>query len=66
MTAEEITRYYHDIHVFYTHLSVDLYPTLAQVGPHMVDLEADRFVFGLSLMLAGLGVMGGATLHTQQ
>jgi AcrR family transcriptional regulator len=66
MTAEEITRYYHDVHVFYTHLSVDLYPTLAQVGPHMVDLEADRFVFGLSLMLAGLGVMGGGTLHTQQ
>jgi hypothetical protein len=50
MTSEEITRYYHDIHAFYTHLPVDLYPTLTQVGPHMVDLEVDRFDFGLNLM----------------
>jgi AcrR family transcriptional regulator len=65
MTPEEITHYYHDVRAFYTDLSVDLYPTLAQVGPHMVDLEVDRFDFGLKLMLAGLSIMGGDRHRTQ-
>jgi AcrR family transcriptional regulator len=64
MTSEEITRYYHDVHAFYTHLPADLYPTLTQVGPHMVDLGIDRFDFGLKLMLAGLSIMGGDTRKT--
>lgn len=57
MTSDEIGLYYHDVHAFYTHLPADRYPTLAQVGPDMVDLDVDRFGFGLDVLLAGLTAM---------
>jgi len=57
MTAEEIGLYYQDVHAFYTHLPADRYPTLAQIGSDMIDLDADRFEFGLNILLAGLASM---------
>jgi AcrR family transcriptional regulator len=57
MTEEEIGLYYRDVHAFYTQLPADRYPTLAQIGADMIDLEADRFEFGLNILLAGLASM---------
>jgi AcrR family transcriptional regulator len=64
MTGEEIGLYYRDVRAFYTHLPADRYPTLAQVGPQMVDLDVDRFKFGLDVLLAGLTAMASGAAPT--
>jgi AcrR family transcriptional regulator len=64
MTSDEIGLYYRDVHAFYTHLPADRYPTLARVGPDMVDLDVDRFAFGLDVLLAGLTAMATGAVPT--
>jgi AcrR family transcriptional regulator len=54
MTSAEIELYHLDVHTFYSNLPTDRYPTLAEVGPEMVDLDVDRFEFGLNVLLTGL------------
>src|SRR5262249_46231941 len=62
MTAEEVQRYFDDVHAFYLRLPADRFPTLASVVEDITGPDGDeRFEFGLDILIAGLEAVSAGT-----
>jgi AcrR family transcriptional regulator len=57
-SAEDLERYFNDVHKFYVALPPDRFPVLQSISPEMFEHGADeRFEFGLDLLLSGMEVV---------
>jgi AcrR family transcriptional regulator len=62
MPEEEILRYYAQVHQFFAALPADRYPVLASIAPDMTGHDgAERFSFGLDVLIAGLEAVNART-----
>ncbi len=67
MRAEEIERYYADVHAFYARLPTERFPVLASIAPEMTGPDGDqRFEFGLGAMIAGLEALSAAEVRSSE
>lgn len=61
MSAEELARYFADVHAFYEALPAARFPVLASIAPQLTGPDGDaRFQFGINAMIAGLEAMSAA------
>jgi AcrR family transcriptional regulator len=61
MTAEEEDRYRADIDLFYANLPADRFPTIDRLHRTLTEPDdADRFRFGIDLLVAGLEALSDA------
>ncbi|HUA70445.1 MAG TPA: TetR/AcrR family transcriptional regulator [Solirubrobacteraceae bacterium] len=60
--AEDVQRYYEDVHAFYMRLPADRFPVLASAVDDIVGADGDeRFEFGLDVLIAGLEAVNAGT-----